>query len=175
MVRSPSVGESRDIALDLVACACGLLFSVGADPPRRARLALLPGSRRVAAIFIPIVACTFTAFFQTVQTAVRIDDGERGVSCPCPRRSSWMRRRATASRAGATGLPRVRCALRVKTSTSPRRCGISPGRESAFAANDAVTAAGENAVLERYFAPFLDARFPTALRVACLRPFAKTS
>ncbi len=40
------VGDMRDVFLNVVAILCGLLFSVGIDPPARFSLSLSPASRR---------------------------------------------------------------------------------------------------------------------------------
>jgi hypothetical protein len=64
------VGEARDVALNLVAIGCGLLFSLGLDPPPAFSLRPRPGSAvRMCALGAAFIL-VFALFFHSVHLGV---------------------------------------------------------------------------------------------------------
>ena len=72
------VGDMRDVFLNVAAIVCGLLFSVGVDPPDARPLTLRPGSLRR----IGIVGCrrgaAVRAFVHSVHLGVEIERSRAG-------------------------------------------------------------------------------------------------
>jgi hypothetical protein len=69
------IGEMHDVLLNSAAIGCGLLFSLGLDPPPRLRLALAPGTGIPAAAFCSFVIVSGACFFQTVHFGYAVEDG----------------------------------------------------------------------------------------------------
>ena len=72
------VGDMRDIFLNGAAILCGLLFSLGVDPPERRSLALGPGSLRRIGTAAAVTTIVFALFVHTVHLGVEIIDNEVG-------------------------------------------------------------------------------------------------
>jgi len=72
-------GEARDVWINLVATACGLLVAVALEPPPRVRLALAPRSRRAVAVWSTGAVAAFGVFFHTVHIGYEVHDPEIGV------------------------------------------------------------------------------------------------
>lgn len=72
------VGEWHDVLLDLVAVACGLVFSVGVQPPVALTTRLDRGTRRELALFVAACAVTVAGFFHAVHLGHEIDGGQAG-------------------------------------------------------------------------------------------------
>jgi hypothetical protein len=68
------IGEMHDVLMDGVAAACGLLFSLALDPPRRLNPMLAPGTSAAAAAFATAVILVGAAFFHTVHLGYEILD-----------------------------------------------------------------------------------------------------
>jgi hypothetical protein len=149
------VGEWRDVLLNGVAIACGLLFGIGADPPSRP-WARLDSDRRVVTWMTVATLGTFGVFFYTVHVGHEIRDPEIGV----------FRSRYTAAQL-----------LALQAERSERWRSMPPAtlrrysREDQYLAealwhvqrrNEADAEGGiwaqwkENLILEKYFAPVLD-------------------
>ena len=91
-------GEVRDVLLNLIAIASGLLFSLGLDPPIPLTLALSPasGDARRSSPWSSLVV--FGGFFQSVHLGYEIGDAEAGV----------FRSRYSAAELAAIGQDRAR-------------------------------------------------------------------
>ena len=72
------VGDMRDVFLNIAAIVCGLLFSVGVDPPDGRMLTLRPGSLRRIGIVAAAVALLFALFVRSVHLGVETADPEAG-------------------------------------------------------------------------------------------------
>src|SRR5262249_44267038 len=72
------VGEMRDVFMDALATCCGLLFSLGFDPPVRFTAILQRGSLLRIGIFAGITILAFALFFNTVHLGYLITDPEIG-------------------------------------------------------------------------------------------------
>lgn len=151
-------GELRDIVLDAVASVCGVLFAVSVKPPPQPTLELAAGSRpRVWACTAATLALV-AAFAWTVHVAREVRDSDIGTFV--------SRYRAAQLEAFATDR-----ADRWRTSppTTIRRFSredqyLSEGlwhvqrRNEAWAKGDIAAAWRENLILEKFFAPVLDAQ-----------------
>src|SRR4030095_795412 len=73
------VGELRDVLLNGVSIACGVIFSVGLAPVRTASWWPDRRGRRSLAVFTSAVIVALSAFFHTVHLGHEIDDPLTGV------------------------------------------------------------------------------------------------
>jgi hypothetical protein len=151
------VGEWRDVLLNLVAVSCGVLFGVGIDPPGRVSRTLSSRSRRHIALLGTGVLLVFAVFFDSVHLGHNIVDPEAGVfqsrytvdELRAHSRSRTERWRTHAPQSGGAfsredqylseGLAHVR------------------RRNERWAEGNLLAARHENLILERYYAPVLDA------------------
>jgi hypothetical protein len=150
------VGEVRDVLLNLVAIASGLLFSLGLDPPSPLVSKLGVASRRRAAVLAVLFLIVFGAFFHSVHLGFEIGDAEAGV----------FRSRYSAAELAAVGQER---AMRWKSHPPMTWARLSredqyltegvahvQRRNQTWAAGNVLAARHENLILERYYAPVLD-------------------
>ena len=150
------VGEVRDVLLNLVAIASGLLFSIGLDPPAPLLAPLSAASRKRAARLAVVVLVIFGGFFQSVHLGHEIGDAEAGV----------FRSRYTAAELAAIGQER---AARWKTNPPMTWARLSredqyltegaahvQRRNQLWEAGNVLAARHENLILEKYYAAVLD-------------------
>jgi hypothetical protein len=150
-------GEARDVLLDAVALCCGLLVAIALDPPERLTLSLRRGSSRGVVAWSAAAAATFAFFFQAVHLGHDIADGGGSV----------FRSRYSETALVEAGRERA-AAWRANPPTVQRRLSredqyLSEGlwhvrrRNEAWGAGDLFAAWRENLILEKFFAPVLDA------------------
>lgn len=172
------VGEVRDVALNGVAVICGLLLAVAIDPPSRAVLTLTSGGMRRVAVAAGLTMMVFVGFFWTVHLGYAIGDDTLGV----------FRSRYTAAELRAASADRtirwthdppviVRPLSREDQYLSEGMWHVQR-RNRSWSEGDLRAAWAENQILERYFAPVLDAssylapsgaRWPEAQRAEAAR------
>lgn len=150
------IGELRDVFLNLAAIVTGLLFSLGLDPPPRFTIAAGPESRRrirrVSAATIVVLA----AFVSIVHLGHDVRDGTRAF------KSIYSERELDALAANRAVRWRTDPPIELKRLSAEDQY-MSEGlwhvqrRNRAWSAGDAATAVEENRILERFFAPVLDA------------------
>jgi hypothetical protein len=150
------VGEFRDVLLNLIAVGCGVLFSLGLDPPPTIRFALHPTSRRRVAVLTVVALLTLAAFFQSVHLGYDVIDRDGGV----------FRSRYTAGELAALSQERAAqwsAAPPVRLSRFSREDqylteGIAHvrRRNERWSEGSVLAARHENLILEKYFAPVLD-------------------
>ena len=150
------IGELRDVFLNSAAIVTGLLFSLGLDPPPRFTLAAAPESRvrirRVLAATIVVLA----AFVSIVHLGHDVRDGTRTF------KSIYSARELYVFSADRTARWRTDPPLELKRLSAEDQY-MSEGlwhvqrRNRAWSGGDAATAVQENMILERFFAPVLDA------------------
>lgn len=149
------VGEARDVALNLVAIGCGLLFVLGADPPDGFRFSLpAPSRRRVGAVAALAVA-VFALFISAVYVGHEVS-----------RDGLTFRSHYTEPELAALAADRV-----VRWKTNPPITLIRVSREDqymdealwhvkrrnvAWGDGDYWASWEENRILETYYAPVLD-------------------
>lgn len=150
------VGEARDVFLNLAAVACGLLFSLGLDPPGGFAPRLLPGSARLMTRLASAFVLVFAVFFHAVHLGVEVKadsiasfksryDHATLAALASDRAGRWknqppvvLRRLSREDQYMDEGLWHVR------------------RRNDAWSARDFFTAWRENRILEEFFAPVLD-------------------
>ncbi len=152
------IGDMRDVFLNGASIVCGLLFSLGLDPPDKLSLAFNRGSIRRIGIVACSVALVFAAFVFTVHAGVENHDADAGT----------FRSRYDMTTLLALSQDR---AVRWKE-TPPVARPSSLSREDQYQneghlhvrernrlwdAGDIRGAWQENLILERFFAPVLDA------------------
>jgi hypothetical protein len=161
------VGEARDVLLNGFAIACGLLFSLGLNPPATLTRALTPPSRRVAAWTAAAVIVVYAGFVHSVHLGHEIRDAEVGV----------FRSRYTAAELASIGAAR---AARWKTAPPLTWSRISQEdqyfteavahvqrRNETWNDGNVMASRHENLILEKYYAPVLDT--PSYLSATGLR------
>ena len=72
------VGDMRDVFLNLAAIVCGLLFSVGVDPPDAGAFQVRPGSLRRIGVVAAAVALLFATFVYSVHLGYEVRDPDAG-------------------------------------------------------------------------------------------------
>ena len=151
------VGEINDLLLNLVAIICGLLFSLGVDPPRHLRLALHRDTkRRVAslgiaalvavAVFVHIVHIGHVIVDPAIGRFTTRFSAERLEALQAERAARWA------------AAPPSRTVVRLSREDQYLTEGMEHVRErnDRWAAGDIRAAWFENGILERYYAPVLD-------------------
>jgi VanZ family protein len=151
------VGEIADVLLNGIAIGCGLLFSLGADPPARFSRGFRRGSvsriGRLAAVTILAIA----VFLQIVHLGYDVRDDEAGTF-----KSRWsknaLEEKAVAKRDEWRTHPPPLVLQRVSREDQYMTEGVThvQKRNELLAANDPKSAWMENLILEKYFAPVLD-------------------
>jgi len=151
------VGEIADVLLNGIAIGCGMLFSLGADPPASFSRRMRPGSLsrigRLAAVTILAIAL----FLQIVHLGYDIRDDEAGTF-----KSRWsksdLEQLRTAKRDEWRTHPPPLVLQRVSREDQYLTEGIThvQKRNELLKANDPRSAWKENLILEKYFAPVLD-------------------
>ncbi len=150
------VGEVRDVLLNAFAIGCGLLFSLGLDPPAIWSRRLSPRSRRRLAWLLVTALLVFSGFFHAVHLGYEITDPEAGV----------FRSRYAPDQLAAIAADRARTWPAAPPRTWSRYSRedqyLSEGvahvrrRNEAWAAGNLPAARHENMILEEYYAPVLD-------------------
>ena len=151
------VGDMRDVFLNGAAIVCGLLFSLGVDPPERLSLRLAPGSRRRIALAAVIATLVFAAFVHTVHLGVSVSDG--GVLTFRSRYDADTLRRIGEQRSvewkASPPLTRPASRSREDQYQSEGHQHVQE-RNRQWAAGNIMAAWYENQILETYYAPVLD-------------------
>ena len=150
------VGDMRDVFLNVTAIVCGLLFSVGVDPPDAAAFELRPGSLRRIGVVASVVAVLFALFVYSVHLGVETNDPEAG----------RFRSRYDAPTLLSIGQDRLALwkdhPIERPRSRSRGDQYMSEGllhvqeRNRRWEAGDMSAAWSENFILEKYYAPVLD-------------------
>lgn len=150
-------GEARDVALNAIAIGCGLLVAVGIEPPRPLTLALRRESLLPASAWAAAGIVVFGLFFQSAHLGHDVTDEEIGM----------FRSRYTA--AGLLAAARERAdRWRDAPPLVQRRVAredqyLTEGlwhvqqRNQAWSAGETHAAWRENRILEKFYAPVLDA------------------
>jgi hypothetical protein len=150
------VGEVRDVLLNLVAIGCGLAFSIGVDSPPAFAWRPRRGSAQAIGMWFGAAALVFALFVDSVHLGHEISDPGT------PR----FRSRYTSEELSTRARDRVE---RWQTTPPTKLVRLSREdqymdeglwhirrRNESWQANDFAAAAGENRILETFFAPVLD-------------------
>ena len=150
------VGEARDVLLNLVAIACGLAFSIGVDVPPAFAWRPRRGSAQAIGMWGGAAALVFALFVDSVHLGHEIGDPRT------PRFKSrytseelFARARDRAERWNTTPPTKL---VRLSREDQYMDEGLwhIRRRNESWQANDFAAAAGENRILETFFAPVLD-------------------
>jgi VanZ family protein len=149
------VGEVHDVALNAVAVMCGVMFSVAMHPPLSLAFPRRRASRTVAGAAVSGVLVAVAAFVDQVHLGHEIHDREAGTF-----RSRYNARALAAAAANRparwkTSPPPVQGFAREDHYLNESEWHVAR-RNAAAEMGDARTAWGENAILERFYAPALD-------------------
>ena len=150
------VGEARDVLLNLVAIACGLLFSIGLDPPSAFARTLSPRSRRRILTLGAAPIVVFAAFFHSVHLGHEIKDAEAGVF-----RSRYSDAELAAvsgdrARTWAVSPPLTWSRLSREDQYLSEGVSHVQRRNETWAEDNIMASRHENLILEKYYAPVLD-------------------
>ena len=150
------VGEARDVALNLIAVGCGVLFALGLDPPARLVFGLQPSSRRHLVWLSTCVIVSFALFFQSVHLGYDIADRQAGVFRS--RYTAEELRRFADLRAHEWRTRPPTTLTRYSREDHYLAEGIAHvrRRNQHWDAGNVQAARHENLILERYYAPVLD-------------------
>ncbi len=151
------VGEMADIFLNGVAIGCGLLFSLGADPPEAFQAQLQPGSRSRIGHLGAAAILAFAVFFHVVHLGYDVRDDEIGMFKSRYARST-LESLAASKREEWRIHPLPLVLQRVSREDQYMTEGVThvQERNEQLTANDHAAAWKENRILEKYYAPVLD-------------------
>jgi len=150
------VGEIADVLLNGIAIGCGLLFSLGADPPDRFHWAMRPGSAMRIGRLAGIAILAIALFFHIVHLGYDVRDD---VAVFKSRYSKSVLEALAASKQAEWRVhPPPLVLQRVSREDQYMTEGVThvQRRNELLAANDATGAWMENLILETYYAPVLD-------------------
>jgi hypothetical protein len=151
------IGDMRDIFLNGAAILCGLLFSLGLEPPDHTLFRLKPGSLRRIGVGAAVAALAFAAFVHVVHLGVEVVDREAGRF-----RSRYDAPALLAHAADRTVAWKARPPLERPASRSVEDQYQSEGhlhvreRNLQWEAGNYKSAWQENLILEKYYAPVLE-------------------
>ena len=151
-------GELRDIVLDAVASVCGVMFAVSVRPPPRLTLELADRSRRRVWAATAVTLALVAAFALTVHVAHEVGDPDIGTFV-----SRYSEAQLAAFAADRAGRWRTSPPVTVRRFSREDQY-LSEGlwhvqrRNEAWEKGDLGAAWRENLILEKFFAPVLDAR-----------------
>lgn len=152
------IGDMRDVFLNGAAIVSGLLFSIGVDPPDGMSFARRPGSLRRIGVAAAVAAVVFALFVSSVHLGVEIVDPDAGTF-----RSRYDAATLIALSRARTDAWRVNPPLTRPRSLSREDQYQSEGhlhvaeRNRQWSAGNYQASWSENLVLEKYYAPVLDA------------------
>ena len=178
------VGDMRDVVLNGTAIVCGLLFSMGIDPPDAGAFSLRSASVRLFGFAAAAVTVLFAAFVYSVHVGYEIHASE----------AVTFRSRYDAETLRRLGQDRTAHWRTFPPTERPRSRSredqyMSEGllhaqeRNRRWGAGDVRAAWSENLILERYYSPLLDTpsyisptgeRWPAELRADAERRVAAT-
>ena len=147
----------RDVFLNGAAILCGLLFSLGVDPPDRFSFSMSPASRRRTGFVAAAATIVFAAFVHTVHLGTEINDPEAGRF-----RSLYDGEKLLALSRAREASWKAAPPIQRPSSLSREDQNLNEGflhaqeRNTRWTAGDFTSAWFENRILEQYFAPFLD-------------------
>jgi hypothetical protein len=160
------VGALEDVLLNWAAISCGLLFSIGLDPPPRLQSRIGPRSAPQLAVVAATTTIVFGMFFDSVHLGYEVKDPAAGAFTSIftgPELQAQARDRAARWRVEPP-IDRTRLAREDQYRTE----GIQHvrRRNEAWAEGDVDAAWRENLILETYYAPVLDTghRWPAEQR-----------
>ena len=152
------VGEARDVFLNLVAIACGLLFGTALEPPATFTGKMSPASRRLVSTAAITMIAVFAAFVGSVHGGHLVAD--QGIGSFKSHYTAHELRQLSADRTArwAADPPAVLKRLSREDQYLDEGLWHLRERNERFAAGEYDVALLENAILESYFAPVIDTK-----------------
>lgn len=154
------VGEARDVVLNGVGIACGLLIAFALDPLPRVTAPAGRDARRTLAIGLTAVILVAGLFLQTVHLGYEVHDSPTGTFrsrfTPSALREAAAERAVRWRLAPPAELPLI---SREDHYLTEGRFHVE-FRNTAVSAGDSRTAWRENLILERFYAPVLESGLP---------------
>ena len=150
------VGEARDVLLNLVAIGCGLLFSVGIDPPSSIALTSSPRSKQRILRLAAAATLIFAAFFQSVHLGHEIKDAEAGVFRSLYTAEELATLSDARARAWKVNPPVTWSRLSREDQYFSEGLAHVQQRNEMWGAGNIMASRHENLILEKYYAPVLD-------------------
>ena len=150
------VGTVEDVFLNGVAIVCGLLFSVGVDPPEHSVRRLGARSTRPVGLSAAVFVIVFGMFFDSVHVGHQVQDARLGSFSSIYDAQALMRE--AGDRAARWPVDPPIDKTRLAREDQYRTEGVQhvQERNRAWERGDVNTAWRENAILEMYYAPVLD-------------------
>ena len=146
-------GEVRDIFLNMTAIACGLVFSLGAEPPAAWRLRPTPGSVALMTRLAAAAVLALGTFLYAVHLGTWVVDAEIGAfRSRHPAQALLVLSADRASRWGSGVLPEARALAREDRYLTEGVWHVQ-ARNEAWAGGAIETAWRENLILEKYSHP----------------------
>ena len=149
------IGEMRDVFLNGAAIGCGLLFSIGADPPAAFRFRLRRGSLARLGVASAVVVLVFALFFQAVHLGYVIGDPEAGAFRSRYSAADLASLSADRAERWRVDPPLVLHRLSREDQYMSEGVWHVQARNKAWDARDWVTAWHENRILEKFYPPVL--------------------
>lgn len=151
------VGEARDVFLNLAAIACGLLFSLGLEPPPAFTARLEPGSARLVSRLACAFVLLFALFFHAVHLGAQVQADAIGSFKSRYDRAALDALARDRAERWRTDPPIVLRRLSREDQYMDEGLWHVRRRNDAWTAGDFFTAWRENRILEEFFAPVLHA------------------
>ncbi len=150
------VGEVRDVLLNFFAIGCGLLFSLGLDPPQRLSLAIGPVSKRRVAVLSAIALVVLGAFIHSVHLGYEVKDADAGVFRSRYTTEQLGELSAARSAAWASSPPLTWSRLSREDQYFSEGISHVQRRNETWDEGNVMASRHENLILEKYYAPVLD-------------------
>ena len=150
------VGEARDVLLNFFAIGCGLLFSLGVDPPPVSSLRLSPATKRQAACVTAAVVVLFGMFVHSVHLGYEIKDPEAGVFRSRYSDDELPTIASERARSWHANPPLTWSRLSREDQYFSEGVAHVRRRNEAWQEGNVLAARHENLILEKYYAPVLD-------------------
>ena len=160
------VGTMDDVFLNWVAIVCGLLFSIGLDPPEHAVRRIGSRSRQHIGITTSSFVIVFGMFFDSVHLGHRIRDARIGSFASLFTVAELQDQARDRAARWPTEPPIDKTRLAREDQYRTEGVQHIQERNTAWERGDIDTAWRENAILEMYYAPVLDTghRWPAEQR-----------
>jgi hypothetical protein len=150
-------GEARDVGLNVIATACGVLFAVAFAAPTRLRGALTAASSRRLVRWTAAAVLAFALFFQTVHVGYDVTDPDIGSFRSLYTAAELERAAGDRAKRWRIDPPLVQRRLSSEDHYLTEGLWHVRRRNEAWGASDVATAWRENLILEKFYAPVLDA------------------
>jgi VanZ family protein len=151
------IGEARDVLLNSFAIGCGLLFSLALDPPTRRTWTLTRESRRRVTRLAAVALLVFGGFVHSVHLGFEIKDADAGIFRSRYTNGELADIAAARARQWAANPPLTWSRLSREDQYFSEGLAHVQRRNELWQEGNVMGARQENLILEKYYAPVLDA------------------